>query len=89
MGGGDTTLTLYDQTQTQIDFDDDSGEGTFSRIERTCGVDELADETHWVRVGEFQNDETIAEYALVFEVTPCTDAIFTDGFESGDTSNWN
>lgn len=52
---GDTTLTLFDSTLTQIGFDDDGGAGLCSRLTTM-----LDSGTYYVVVGDFLNDGTLA-----------------------------
>jgi hypothetical protein len=53
--GGDTTLTLYDSTITEVGFDDDGGVGFCSRLVTTVDPG-----TYYILVGEFLNDGTVA-----------------------------
>lgn len=61
---GDTVLTLYDSTQSQIAYDDDGGEGGFSRIE----VNDLPAGIYYVMVNEYSGNDIISSYKLSFEV---------------------
>lgn len=56
---GDTRMWLYNSSLSQIDYDDDSGIGTFSKIE-TC----LPAGTYYVKVDEYGNNAKISNYSL-------------------------
>ncbi len=88
---GDTEMWLYNSALTQIDYDDQSGAGNFSKIERTCGVDELPAGTYYLKVDEWLQNSHIDAYSITFSTTPCSgaDLIFSDGFESGNTNAWS
>jgi len=58
-GGGDTTLALYDATETLLASDNDSGVGTYSRIT----YDALPAGTYYVAARE-DGDGTIREYYI-------------------------
>jgi len=55
---GDSRLYLYDEVMEEIGFDDDSGEGTWSRIE-----EELEQGTYYIQVEPYLSGETF-QYAL-------------------------
>jgi hypothetical protein len=55
---GDSRLYLYDDVMEEIGFDDDSGEGTWSRIE-----EELEQGTYYIQVEPYLSGETF-QYAL-------------------------
>ncbi len=59
---GDTRMGLYDRNLVQLAFDDDSGPGYFSRIERS-----LPAGTYFVRVSEYGSNDIIALYTLRME----------------------
>lgn len=56
----DTRLWLYDNSLTELAFDDDSGNGLFSRIIS----DELAAGTYFIQVDEFGDNDFIASYSI-------------------------
>ena len=68
---GDTRMWLYDSGLSEIEYDDDDGSGTFSMIDRQCGVDELAAGTYYVQIDEYGDDDTIDDYTLSLTVTSC------------------
>ncbi len=68
---GDTTLTLYNSSLGQIDYDDDDGAGSYSRIERTCAGQPLAAGQYFAKVQEYQNNTEIWSYDLLLTTTPC------------------
>ena len=86
---GDTRLYLYDSSLNQIDFDDDSGNGLFSRIERSCSLDPLPGGTYYAKVDAFGNNNAIDAYTITLTTTACPGLLFFDGFESGSTSAWS
>ena len=68
---GDTVMWLYNQTLVQQAYDDDGGEGAFSRIERTCASSPLPAGTYYVKVAAYEYANTIPSYNLTYQVTPC------------------
>lgn len=64
--GGDTRMWLYDSGLSEVEFDDDSGTGLFSFIDRQCGVDALPAGTYHVKIDEFGDDDEIAAYTLTY-----------------------
>ena len=76
---GDTRMWLYDGDLVQLAFDDDGGNGRFSRIERVCGRDALAAGTYYIKVDEYGSNDEIAAYELRLEVKP-----FAAGDLTGD-----
>ena len=73
--GDDTQMTLYNGTQTQIDFDDDSGDGWFSMINRT-----LPAGTYYIKI-EAYDSAIIDSYALLFAINE------SDPYEPDDTTS--
>jgi hypothetical protein len=70
-GSGDTHMWLYGAGPAFIEEDDDSGPGSFSRIDRdTCG-EALPAGTYYVKITEAGDDDTICDYALTLSVAPC------------------
>ncbi len=93
---GDTEMWLYDDQESQIEYNDDGGAGWFSRIERTCGIDALSAGTYYVKVAEYGNNDKIDSYDITLTVTPCaapccpttiTSYPYTESFES-DFGDW-
>ncbi|MCH9022270.1 MAG: DVUA0089 family protein, partial [Planctomycetes bacterium] len=78
---GNTRMWLYNSGLTLIEFNDDGGAGTFSRIDRVCGIDALPAGTYYVRIDEWGNNNEIACYNLSLSVTSCC-----NGYEPDDTS---
>ncbi|MBI4581228.1 MAG: choice-of-anchor D domain-containing protein [Planctomycetes bacterium] len=62
---GDTEIILSgpDNPATFIEYDDDDGNGSFSRIFRSGG-DALAPGTYYVAVNEYNNDDAIPTYTI-------------------------
>ncbi len=86
--GGDTEMWLYDSSIDLIEYDDNGGVGSFSRIDRLCGPNQLSPGTYYVKIGDVGNDHLIDNYSLSVTLYPCSDLIFADGFESGNTTAW-
>lgn len=88
---GDTRMWLFESDGTTvIASDDDGGTGNFSLIQRSCDGSELAAGTYYVKVDEYNNNNHIDDYTMSLTVSACTSApIFSDGFESSDTSAWS
>ena len=59
---GDTRLWLYDDGLFELAYDDDGGEGAFSRMDMV-----LSSGTYYVRVDEYAGNDTIASYTLSLE----------------------
>ncbi len=74
---GDTKMWLYDSTLTEITNDDDGGDNLFSRIEMTCGVNELPGGIYYVKVTHFDNSEIIPTYNLLLTKSTCESATAT------------
>ncbi|MBM4382229.1 MAG: matrixin family metalloprotease [Deltaproteobacteria bacterium] len=86
-GGGsvdDTRMWLFAQDLSALEYDDDSGAGLYSRIERTqAGGDALQPGTYYVLVDEFGNDDEIAAYDIQLTVTPLGGST-DDAYEEND-----
>ena len=67
---GDTEMWLYDGGLTQIDYDDDSGPGNFSLIDRLYGDDPLPAGTYYVKVAEYDNNDEITAYTITLNIYP-------------------
>lgn len=65
---GDTRMWLYDSSVSQIDYDDDGGNGAFSRIERQ-GAEALAAGTYYAKIDEYGDNDTIADYGIELSVS--------------------
>ena len=68
---GDTTMTLYNSSLQQIDFNDDSNGNYFSTINRTCGVNSLPAGTYYVQIQSYNNLTIIPSYNLSLTMSPC------------------
>jgi len=85
--GGDTVMWLYDANRNQIEFNDDIDPAInrYSRIDRLCGTDPLPAGTYYVRVREFNSDETLLSYGLQVIISSCTSRdIHVDDDAPGD-----
>jgi hypothetical protein len=78
---GDTELWLYDNGLGEVDYDDDDGNGYFSRIEKSCASEPLEAGQYYMKVAEYNNDAQIPTYDLTVTMTPCA-----DGYEPDN--NW-
>lgn len=74
---GDTRLWLYDSGLAQIDFDDDGGDGLFSRIARG-----LSAGTYYSQIDVYDDDESIADYALSLSVDASAPDLVASGFRN-------
>lgn len=79
---GDTQMWLYRSTGTQVEFDDDDGNGSFSLIQRT-GATALAAGTYYIRI---QNALVSATYAYTLSLTAAY-TIAPDVYEVDDASS--
>ena len=85
----DTRMWLYDSSLNQIEYDDNSGVGSYSSIDRQCDVDALPAGTYYVKVDESGNDNTIPAYDLSFHITQaCPPPVRATGVWIADGS-WN
>ncbi len=69
--GGDTTMTLYNSSIVQIDYNDDNGVDYYSTINRTCATNPLAPGTYYVQVQSYTNARIIPNYTLSLSTTVC------------------
>jgi Leucine-rich repeat (LRR) protein/subtilisin family serine protease len=80
---GDTCMWLYDSALNLLEYDDDGGNGNFSRIDRLCGSDYLLPGAYYIKVTEYGNDDYIPNYDIHFNATPCAgpshDPILSNG----------
>jgi M6 family metalloprotease-like protein len=60
---GDTRMWLYNSNLTQIEYDDDDGTGSFSKITQTG----LGAGTYYAKIDEYNNDAEISSYNLTAE----------------------
>jgi hypothetical protein len=62
---GDTEMRLYgpNSSTTLVEYDDDDGNGTFSRIDRS-GANALDAGTYYVRIGEYGSNNAISSYTI-------------------------
>lgn len=76
---GDTEMWLFgpNTPAQQIAYDNDSGDGAFSRIARS-GQQALEPGTYYVKIGEFGSNATVARYTITVQATPAGDAFETD-----------
>jgi len=68
---GDIGMWLYDSNLTQIEYNDDGGTGSFSKIDRLCGTDELPNGTYYVKLDEYSGNAIIDSYDISLTVTLC------------------
>jgi peptidyl-Asp metalloendopeptidase len=83
--GDDTRMWLYDSSLVELAFNDDIDQQNgnyFSRIRRQCDTDPLPAGTYYVKVDEYNNDDTIASYNLALTLTPCDDIYEPDNNSS-------
>jgi PKD repeat protein len=62
---GDTRMWLYNSSGREVAYDDDTGDGYFSRIER-----DLTSGTYYVKIDEYGNDNEVPSYQLRTTMTP-------------------
>jgi len=68
---GNTRMWLYDSDDRLLEYDDNSGPGYFSRIERSCGPDRLTPGVYYVQVDAYGDKYEIPSYDLDLTVRPC------------------
>jgi Zn-dependent metalloprotease len=64
----DTVMWLKDEAGNQIEFDDDGGEGLFSKIIRELDVG-----TYYIEIEESDNNDEIASYTISLSFIPTSD----------------
>ena len=78
--GGDTLLTLYASTDTEnrIAYDDDSGNGRFSRLQTYLEPGE-----YYIAINEYGDNSTIENYSLAVTAEPLSQ--LKDAYEPDDS----
>jgi regulation of enolase protein 1 (concanavalin A-like superfamily) len=66
---GDTEMWLYNEDLQQLDYDNDTGQGDFSFIDRVCGIDSLPEGQYYVKVAERNNNAQITDYEIYLAQT--------------------
>jgi hypothetical protein len=66
-----TRMWLYDSYGRLLEYDDNSGPGYFSRIERSCGLDRLTAGVYYVQVDAYNDKYEIPSYDIGLTVRPC------------------
>lgn len=83
-GSDDTRMWLLDSNLNQIEYDDDDGDGYFSKIDRLCNQDSLPPGTYYLKLDEYGNNDYIARYGINFQITQvCNSA--PDTYEPDNT----
>lgn len=77
---GDTKLWLYNAELDVLADDDDSGEGSFSKIQSVLAVG-----TYYAKVVEFGNNDTIASYSLKIEAESTESVLTMEAGPEGTT----
>ena len=73
---GDTRMWLYDSRLNLVEYDDDGGEGYWSRISR-----ELNPGTYYVKIDEYGNNNEINAYYISLEISQ----VSGDSYEPDDS----
>jgi hypothetical protein len=74
---GDTRMWLYDSNLNELEYNDDGGSNSFSRIDRLCGVDALPAGEYYVKIDESGNNNELPSYDITFTVVQtCGDGFF-------------
>lgn len=81
---GDTEMWLYgpNSSTSFVEYDDDDGNGTFSRIDRSGG-NALGAGTYFVRIAEYGSNNAVASYTISVRATP---AVIGDQYEPDNTA---
>jgi hypothetical protein len=88
--GGDTTMTLYNSSLVQVDYNDDiSPTNYYSTINRTCASNPLAAGTYYVKIQSYANARIIPNYTLSLGTSPCPISTATALASSLNPSNFN
>jgi Tol biopolymer transport system component len=74
-----TELFLYDQSLTQIDYNDCRGSDCYSRIRRTCNNAPLPPGTYYARVTSYGGYSTLDAYNLSLQADACPPPPDADG----------
>ena len=80
---GDTVLYLYDASQSEIDYDDDDGTGSFSRLTHT----QAAPGTYYAMARAYSSSATIPSYSLTLTVVATTPQLATPSIASATQTN--
>jgi uncharacterized protein YegL len=67
----DTGMRLYNSSLTELERNNDGGDGFYSKIDRLCSVDPLPPGTYYTRIHEAGMNSTISSYNLSFSSDPC------------------
>jgi hypothetical protein len=68
--GGDTEITMYDSSYTQIAYDDDSGSGSYSQIIYSATIPAyIYGTTYYIKVNEKGDNAEICNYILSFQIS--------------------
>jgi hypothetical protein len=87
--GGDTTMTLYNSSLVQVDYNDDSGGTLYSTINRTCASNPLAAGTYYVQIQSYANARIIPNYTLSLSTSACPISTATALASSLNPSRFN
>ena len=68
---GNTRMWLYDSDGRLLEYDDNSGPGYFSRVDRVCGLDALTPGVYYVQVDANGDKYEIPSYDLGLTVRTC------------------
>ncbi len=82
-GSDNTRLWLYDDTLTEVEFNDNGGTDSHALIDRFCDSDSLPAGSYYARVDESGGDDEILAYTLSLSTHIC---LAVDGFEPDDTA---
>ena len=78
---GDTVLYLYDAEGAQLMYNDDGGEGHFSKITAT-----LAEGTYYLRVNGYYGNSTVGNYSLNCSVSDISAGDFAESNDTFETA---
>lgn len=85
---GNTRLWLYNDSLTELEYDNDNGVGAFSRIDRLCGTDSLPAGNYYIKVDEYGNNDEISSYDIVLTINGCPGPPGELQFNNANYNTW-
>ncbi|MBW8009956.1 MAG: hypothetical protein FVQ83_01765 [Chloroflexi bacterium] len=68
---GNTRMWLYTSGLALLEYNDDGGAFSFSRIDRICDVDSLTPGTYYAKIDEFSDSVTIDWFTISLTIISC------------------
>lgn len=68
---GDTQLWLYDQSETELAYNDDADDSYFSQVETSCDAEALSPGQYYVKVAAYDPAQVLSHYTVHLLAEPC------------------